>query len=72
MSCYLRHLEEALKELNIEVTPQNKKQIDQAIHQIVGVQYKDCPAAWKRVKGRIAATEQERQAFIKQLQALLE
>ena len=33
MSCYLRHMKDILEEAGIEVTPANKKQIDQAIHQ---------------------------------------
>lgn len=41
MSCYLRHLNEVLNQVDIHVTPANKKQIDQAIHQIMEVTYKD-------------------------------
>jgi len=43
MSCYFRHLKDILEEADIEVTPDNRKQVDRAIHQIVGVTYKDCP-----------------------------
>jgi len=50
MSCYLRHIKGILEEAGIEVTPVDKKQIDRAIHQAVGVDYKDCPATWKRLK----------------------
>jgi hypothetical protein len=50
MSCYFRHLKEILIEAGIEVTPRNKKQIDQAIHDIVEVNYKDCPTTWKKLK----------------------
>jgi len=42
-----------LEEAGIEVNPGNRKQIDQAIHQAVGVDYKDCPATWKRLKQEI-------------------
>jgi len=31
----------------------NKREIDQIIHKIVSVRYKDRPAAWKEVKKRI-------------------
>jgi len=51
MSCYFRHLKDILSEAGIEVTPGNKRQLDQAIHDAVEVTYKDCPATWRRLKG---------------------
>jgi hypothetical protein len=57
MTCYFRHLEEVFKKAGIDVTPQNKRQIDRIIHSMVGVGYKNCPAAWKNVKSRIAEDE---------------
>jgi hypothetical protein len=68
MSCYFRHIKDILDEAGIKVTSSNKKQIDQAIHQIVGVGYKDCPATWKRLKQQIIVDEQKRQDLIKMLQ----
>jgi len=70
MSCYLRHIKHLLAEVGIGVTPENKKQIDRAIHQIVGVSYKDCPATWKRLKEAID-DEQKRQELIKNLRNAL-
>ena len=67
MSCYFRHIKDILYEAGIEVTPGNKKQIDQSIHQIVRTTYKDCPATWRRLK-QIVGHEQERQDLIKKLQ----
>jgi len=71
MSCYFRHLKNILEEAGVEVTPDNKKQIDQAIHQIVGVIYKDCPETWKRLKQQLTGNEQKRQEFISQLKSAL-
>jgi hypothetical protein len=68
MSCYFRHIKDILDEAGIEVTPGNKKQIDQAIHQIVGVAYKDCPATWKRLKQQIMGDEQKRRDLARKLQ----
>jgi len=68
MSCYLRHVKDILDEAGIEVTPGNKKQIDRAIHQIVEVAYKDCPATWKRLKQEILADDEKRRGFIEELQ----
>jgi hypothetical protein len=40
-----------------EVTPANKQEIDRIIHDLVGVTYKNCPAAWRQVKSRILEEE---------------
>jgi len=66
MSCYFRHIKDILDEAGIEVKPSNKKQIDQTIHQLVSVAYKDCPATWKSLK-QIIGDEQKRQDFISKL-----
>jgi len=71
MSCYFRHLKYILDGARIEVTPTNRKQIDQAIHQIVAVTYKDCPETWKRLKQQLTGDEQKRQEFISQLKSAL-
>jgi hypothetical protein len=54
MSCYLRHLDKILAKVGIKVTPENRKQVDEAVHRVVGVEYKHCPDAWKAVKAMIA------------------
>ena len=67
MSCYFRHIKNILDEAGIEVTPSNKKQMDQAFHQILGVTYKDCPTTWKRLKEELAGDEQKRHGLIEKL-----
>jgi hypothetical protein len=57
MTCYFRHLAEVFKKAGIEVTSQNRQEIDRIIHSIVGVDYKDCPATWKQVKTSIMKDE---------------
>ena len=64
MTCYFRHLQEVFKKAGIEVTKDSKREIDRVIHGIVGVEYKNCPAAWRAVKKRLA---QDEEAFIKEL-----
>ncbi|MFX1483363.1 MAG: hypothetical protein ACFFCP_09260 [Promethearchaeota archaeon] len=61
MTCYFRHLKQTFAELGIDVTPDNKKDIDKAIHGLVGVEYKNCSAAWKAIKKRI---EEDRSGFM--------
>jgi hypothetical protein len=57
LTCYFRHLEELLKKAGITVTAENRQQIDKVIHELVGVDYKDCPNAWRQVKQRLADDE---------------
>ena len=71
MSCYFRHLDDIFNEAGITVTPANRKQVDQAIHQIVGVEYKECPAAWKKLKQEILQDEQKRRGFVQKLREAL-
>jgi len=58
MTCYFRHLQTVFQKAGIEVTNENKREIDKIIHTIVGVEYKNCPAAWKEVKKRVAENEE--------------
>ena len=71
MSCYFRHMKDILKEAGVEVTKGNKKDIDRIIHNLVGVEYKDCSPAWKAVKEQIREDEKTRQAFVKKLKKSL-
>lgn len=71
MSCYFRHIKGILDEAGIEVTPSNKKEIDQAIHQILGVSYKDCPHTWKKLKQHVIGDEQKKQDLIRKLRDAL-
>ena len=66
MTCYFRHLGGLFTKAGIEVTPQNKKQLDRVIHELVRTNYKDCPTTWREIKKRIAADED---AFASQLRA---
>lgn len=67
MSCYFRHMKDVLAEAGIEVTKENKKKIDQAIHELVAVEYKNCSPTWKAVKTHIKNDEIARAQFIDKL-----
>jgi len=64
VTCYFRHLQQIFKKAGIEVTSENKQKVDKIIHNIVGVEYKNCPAVWREVKKIIAKDEE---AFISKL-----
>jgi len=66
MTCYFRHLKEIFRKAGIKVTSENKREIDRIIHDIVGVEYKNCPATWREVKKRIAEDDA---GFISKLKA---
>lgn len=68
MTCYFRHIQLIFKKAGIVVTSENKREIDRVIHDLVGVEYKNCPAAWKEVKRRIADNEE---AFVTELKESL-
>lgn len=70
MSCYFRHLKGILEEAGIGIAPGNRKEIDQAFHQIVGVAYKNCPATWKRLKQEMLGDEQKQELAQKLQDAL--
>ncbi|MCL6579408.1 MAG: hypothetical protein K6T73_08495 [Candidatus Bathyarchaeota archaeon] len=59
MTCYFRHLKEIFKKAGINVTSENRKEIDKIIHSIVHVDYKDCPAAWREVKRQLVKNEED-------------
>jgi hypothetical protein len=64
MTCYFRHLNDIFEKAGVKVTKENKQDVDRAIHSIVGVEYKNCPATWREVKKRIAEDEE---SFVKML-----
>jgi len=67
MTCYFRHLREVFAKAGADVTSENKKEVDRVIHSMVGVDYKNCPAAWREVKKRIAEDEE---GFVAELREL--
>jgi ribosomal protein L17 len=71
MSCYFRHIKDILNEASIEVTSSNKKQLDRVIHELVGVAYKDCPTAWRKLKEQIVGDEKKRKDLVRKLKAAM-
>lgn len=67
MSCYFRHMKEIFAEIRVEITRENKKDIDRAIHRIAGIEYKDCPTTWRMLKAEVLGNDRKRAAFVKKL-----
>jgi len=68
MTCYFRHIQDVFKKAGIELSTQNKREIDRVIHRIAAVEYKNCPATWREVKKRIAENEE---GFVSELKKAL-
>lgn len=64
MTCYFRGLQKVFKKAGIEVTKDNRKDIDKVIRGIVGVENGNCPEVWREVKKCIAEDEEN---FVSQL-----
>jgi hypothetical protein len=58
MSCYIHRLKELLAKHGIDVNPDNRSRLDEEIHKVVAVRYKDCPHVWAEVKKRIKEDEE--------------
>ena len=69
MTCYFRHLQEIFKKAGIDLTRENRREIDRIIHNIVEVKYKNCPSTWREVKTRIADDEE---SFISELKKAMD
>jgi hypothetical protein len=50
-------MKDVLEEIGIDVTNENKKEIDIIIHNLVEVEYKNCSPAYKAVKTQIKDNE---------------
>ncbi|MFW9847543.1 MAG: hypothetical protein ACFFF4_00280 [Candidatus Thorarchaeota archaeon] len=57
MTCYFRHMNSIFEEIGVEPTQETKKDIDRAIHKLLGVEYKNCSVTWKEIKKKLAEDE---------------
>jgi hypothetical protein len=64
LTCYFRHLQEVFAKAGIEVTKENRNELDVIIHKIIRVEHKNCPATWKEVKRKL---DEDEAGFISRL-----
>ena len=72
MTCYFRHLNDVFEKSGINITNENKKDVNRIIHTILGIEYKNCSATWKKLKKRIADDQEKfvnklKEEFVKTL-----
>ncbi|MHA1934213.1 MAG: hypothetical protein ACW97A_02930 [Candidatus Thorarchaeota archaeon] len=68
MTCYFRHMKSLFEEIGIDITPDNKREIDKRIHDFIGVDYKDCSKTWKEVKKKLV---EDRDGFAASIRTVL-
>ncbi|MBU7036976.1 MAG: hypothetical protein HXS52_03520 [Theionarchaea archaeon] len=69
MSCYFRHMSDVFQRAGVTVTKENKKDIDRALHSLVGVEYKDCSSTWKELK-RLLQDQDGKEKVMEKLKGL--
>ncbi|HUT27482.1 MAG TPA: hypothetical protein VMW85_05500 [Methanomassiliicoccales archaeon] len=50
MTCYFRHLDAVFKRAGLTIDVDNRKRVDLIIHDMVGIEYKNCTETWKALK----------------------
>ena len=50
MTCYFRHMEHIFKKAGLQIDVDNRKRVDLILHEMAGVNYKDCVGTWKFIK----------------------
>jgi hypothetical protein len=70
MTCYFKNsrMTELFDELSIEVTKENQDAINEALHDYLSVDYKNCAATWKIIRKRL---EEDGEGFRERLKAVL-
>ena len=55
MTCYFKNsrMQDLFEEIEIEVTKENRKAIDEILHEMLSVEYPNCAATWKLVRRRL-------------------
>lgn len=61
-------MKDIFAQIDIEITQENKKEIDRKIHEYLGVEYKNCSQTWKLIKERRAEIPEQ---FINDLKTTL-
>ncbi|MBU6996264.1 MAG: hypothetical protein HXS41_00340 [Theionarchaea archaeon] len=69
MSCYFRHMSDVFQKAGVVITKENKKDVDRALHSLVGVEYKDCSSTWRELK-ILLQDEEGKERVIKTIRGL--
>jgi hypothetical protein len=61
-------MKEIFAQIGVEITEENKKEVDRKIHEYLSVEYKNCSQTWKLIKERRAENPEQ---FISDLRTVL-
>jgi hypothetical protein len=61
-------MKDVFSKAGVEITKENRRDIDRIIHEITGVEYKNCSSTWKAVKEKLVEDED---GFIEKLKRAL-
>jgi hypothetical protein len=55
MTCYFKNsrMQELFEEIGVKVSKENKKEIDEILHEMLSVEYRNCAATWKLIRRRL-------------------
>lgn len=62
-------MKDIFAEIGVEPTKETKKDMDRRIHELLGVEYKNCSTTWKHVKEKLG---EDREGFIESLKVALD
>ncbi|MGC1122683.1 MAG: hypothetical protein WBA22_16495 [Candidatus Methanofastidiosia archaeon] len=69
MPCYFRHMSDVFQKAGVEITKENRKDVDRVLHSLVGVEYKDCSSTWRELK-KLLQDEKGKEKVIEKLRGL--
>lgn len=61
-------MKDIFERAGVIVSKENRKDLDKIIHNIVGIEYKNCSETWREVKAKLADNEE---LFIDQFKSFL-
>ena len=59
MTCNFRQMKLIFTQIGIEITSENRREIDRKIQTLAGTESKNCPETWEAIKVRLEEDEEK-------------
>lgn len=71
MTCYFKNsrMKELLRDIEVEATKENIKQVDEILHEMLSVDYPNCAATWKMLRKKLQI---DAEGFKERLRAIVQ
>ena len=71
MTCYFKNsrMKELLRDIEVEATKENIKQVDEILHEMLSVDYPNCAATWKMLRKKL---QYDGEGFKERLRAIVQ